>query len=82
MTCGVLPVAGLGFSGLREQAFAFIEANGFYAHKGLPRNFRDSHDLSVNGYLLPVQQEHLQFGSPQGQDAQQVQPRVLVFFMI
>jgi hypothetical protein len=36
----------------------------------------------VNGYLLPLQQEHLQLGSPQGQFAQQVQPRVLVLFMI
>jgi len=36
----------------------------------------------VDGYLPPVQQEHLQLGSPQGQVAQQVQPRVLVFFMI
>jgi hypothetical protein len=82
VACGVLAVAGLGFSGLREQAFTFIEANGFYAHKGLPRNFRNSHDLIVNGYLLPLQQEHLQLGSPQGQFAQQVQPRVLVLFMI
>ncbi len=79
---GVLPVAELGLPGLRDQTFTFVEANRFYAHKGLPRDLRNSHDFIVDGYLPPVQQEHLQLGSPQGQVAQQVQPRVLVFFMI
>lgn len=82
MGFGVLPVARLRLPWLRDQTFTFVEANRFYAHKGLPRDLRNSHYLIVNVYLPPVQQEHLQLGSPQGQVAQQEQPRVLDFFMI
>jgi hypothetical protein len=70
---GVLAEAGLGFARLRENAFAFIEADGFYAYLGLPGNLGDRHSLIVIGYLPELQQVQEQLESPQGQVPQQEQ---------
>lgn len=70
---GVLAETGLGFARLRENAFAFIEADGFYAHLGLPGNLGDRHSLIVIGYLPELQQVQEQLESPQGQVPQQEQ---------
>jgi hypothetical protein len=75
----VLAEAGLGFARLRENAFAFIEPDGFYAYLGLSGNLGNRHSLIVMGYLPELQQVQGHLGSPQGQVPQQEQD---LLFMI